>query len=234
MATAGLDAAAVAPWLSVLDDAERARAARFVFPGSRITFTAAHALARAALAAVVAGSSPAAFGFAPGEHGKPVAWLAGRPAALSFNLSHTDGLVGVAVAAVPGLDLGFDVEPLGRRAPLEVARRYFTEAETAWLESLAEADRAEGFFRLWTLKEAFIKATGKGLAQDLSAFWFRVDPPAIGFAPELRERPEAWAFEQRVVQGGFLAALGVRGRGCAAIWREVAGAGFDPRATLAR
>ena len=231
MATEGLNEAAAAPWAAVLDASERARAARFVFPHSRVTFIAAHALVRAALAAAT-GASPAAFGFTAGAHGKPQARLDGRPAGVAFNLSHTEGLVGVAVA--PELPLGFDIEPMTRRAPLEIARRYFSASETAWLEGLAAPARGEAFFRLWTLKEAFIKATGKGLTQDLASFWFRVDPPAIGFAPELRERAEDWCFAQRVVAGDFVAAIGLRGEGAdiEARWREVEAGGFDPAAGL--
>ncbi len=233
MTTAGLDEAAVAPWAGLLDATERARAARFVFSHSRIAFIAAHALARAALAAA-AGAPPAAFAFAAGAHGKPEALLQGRSAGLAFNLSHTNGLVGVAVAAVPGLPLGIDLEPVDRRAPMEVARRYFTDIEIAWLEGLPEARRGEGFFRLWTLKEAFIKATGKGLTQDLSSFWFRVDPPAIAFAPELAGRAEDWSFAQRIVHRGFLVAIGLCGQGACidAAWRELDPAGFDPAAGL--
>ena len=234
MATAGLHEAAVAPWTAQLDAIERARAARFVFDHSRIAFVGAHALARAALAEA-AGVAPAAFDFAAGTYGKPTARLGGRAVSLAFNLSHTDGMVGVAVARQADLPLGFDLEPLSRRAPLEVARRYFTEAEVAWLDSLPPADRAEGFFRLWTLKEAFIKATGKGLAQDLRGFWFQVFPPVIAFAPGLDERREEWTFEQRILQGGFLAALGRRGpaRSPASVWRTLDAASFDPAMPLA-
>ena len=233
MATTGLDEADVSRWAGVLDAAERERAARFVFPHSRITFIAAHALARAALAAVT-GASPPSLGFAAGAHGKPEALLEGRPAGVAFNLSHTEGLVGVAVAAQGGVRLGFDVEPLARRAPLAVAPRVFTAGERAWRGALPAAERGEGFFRLWTLKEAFIKATGKGLTQDLSSFWFQVFPPVIGFAPELGERPADWAFEQRRVQGGFLAALaaGAPEARIDATWREVDAADFDPARRL--
>jgi 4'-phosphopantetheinyl transferase len=234
MATLGLTEAAVAPWAAVLDDGERARAARFVFPHSRVTFIAAHALARAALAAA-AGVPPAAFAFIAGAHGKPEARLGGHSAGIAFNLSHTDGLVGVAVASIPGLALGFDLEPLARRVPLEVARRCFTGSEVAWLDGLPAPARTEGFVRLWTLKEAFIKATGKGLAQDLAHFWFAVDPPAISFAPEIDERAREWCFVQRVVQARFVAAIGWRGQGAGSetIWREAGAAGFDPAAGLA-
>jgi len=234
MTTAGLTEEATTPWAAVLDDAELARAARFAFPHSRIAFVAAHALTRAALAAAT-GAPPAAFGFASGPHGKPEALLGGRPAGLAFNLSHTDGGVGVAVAAVPGLMLGFDLEPLGRRTPPEVARRCFTASELGWLDGLPAADRAEGFLRLWTLKEAFIKATGRGLTQDLAAFWFRVDPPSVGFAPGRPGRPQDWCFAQRIVHQGFVAAIGLHGQGAGldATWRERDPAGFDPTAGLA-
>jgi 4'-phosphopantetheinyl transferase len=233
MSIAGLDEADVLPWADVLDAQERARAARFAFPHSRIAFIAAHALARAAIGAAT-GAPPAAFSFVAGAHGKPEAMLHGRPAGLAFNLSHTHGLVGVALASIPGLQLGFDLEPVERRAPIEVARRYFTGTEVAWLEALPESARAEGFFRLWTLKEAFLKATGKGLTQDLSSFWFEVDPPAIGFAPDLNEHAPDWCFAQRIVQGGFLAAIGLRGQGAGIdiVWRELDPAGFDPAAGL--
>src|SRR5208283_5110646 len=134
-----------------------------------------------------------------------------------FNLSHTAGLVGVAVAGAPAVALGFDLEPLARRAPLEVAHRCFTESEIAWLDSLPEPARAEGFFRLWTLKEAFIKATGEGLTQDLSHFWFRVHPPAISFAAGIAGRPQDWCFAQRIVQGAFIAAIGLCAPGLDAV-----------------
>jgi hypothetical protein len=144
--------------------------------------------------------APAAFGFAAGAHGKPQARLDGRCADVAFNLSHTDGMVGVAVAMAPGLALGFDLEPLARCVPLAVARRYFTASEVAWLDGLPVPARTEGFLRLWTLKEAFIKATGKGLTQDLSSFWFSVDPAVVSFAPDLGEAAREWSFAQRILE----------------------------------
>jgi 4'-phosphopantetheinyl transferase len=229
MSTAGLDEAAVASWRGVLDAGERARADRFAFAEGRIAFTAAHALARAALGACT-GYVPAAFAFTTGVHGKPEAVVDGRPAGVAFNLSHTRGAVGVAVAAGEG-PVGFDLEPLARRAPLGVARRWFTAEERGWLEGLPEGERGEGFLRLWTLKEAFIKATGKGLTQDLSSFWFVVSPPAIRFAATLPGRPEDWWFAQRVVHGEFVAVVAVYRGGAGAIeaaWRAVDPGGFRP------
>jgi 4'-phosphopantetheinyl transferase len=206
---AGLDEAAVAPWLAMLDAAERERAARFMFARHRVLFVAAHALMRAALAKI-AGQPPAAWRFVVDAHGKPSAWLGDHPARISFNLSHTEGMAGIAAIAQPGCALGFDLEPLARKVDLAVADRFFCPQEVAWLEALAEPLRPAGFLRLWTLKEAFIKATGKGLTQNLASFWFDPCLPRIHFMPRLAEREADWRFEQRILDGGFVAALGLR------------------------
>jgi 4'-phosphopantetheinyl transferase len=232
---AGLDEASVAPLGAVLDAEERRRAARFLFPRNRVEFVAAHALTRAALAAALPGAAPAAFGFRPGPYGKPEALLPdGRPAPLSFNLSHTDGLVGVAVAATPGLRLGFDLEPLARRVTPEVARTVYRPEELAWLAAQPDEDSWRlGFLRLWTLKESFIKATGRGIGQGLSTFWFELDPeiaatPRFHLQPGTAEREEGWVFTQRLLPGGFLGAVGLHRPGAAeAAEPEVAWTALD-------
>jgi 4'-phosphopantetheinyl transferase len=217
----GLDETAILPWLVLLDDAERRRAARFVFARNRIEFTAAHALLRAALASEF-GAPPKRWAFVAGAHGKPAARIGDAAAPLSFNLSHTAGMVGVAAAAGADRELGFDLENLARNIDLKVADRYFTPQEVAWLIALPAAERPRGFLRLWTLKEAFIKATGKGLTQDLASFWFAPSPPRIHFTPELGEDSADWRFEQRVLDGAFIAALGVRRRGPIAVrWTAI-------------
>jgi 4'-phosphopantetheinyl transferase len=204
-----LDEAAVAAWLVMLDKEECRRAARFVFSRHRVQFVAAHALMRSALGSLC-GRSPQALRFVADARGKPSAWIGDAPAALSFNLSHTEGMVGLAAAQDPGWAIGFDLEALARKVDLAVADRFFSSGEVAWLDALAASARAEGFLRLWTLKEAFIKATGKGLTQDLAAFSFDPLPPRIRFSPRLPECPDDWWFEQRMLEGGFVAALGLK------------------------
>jgi 4'-phosphopantetheinyl transferase len=221
MRVGGLDEGATAPWRDMLDDAERQRAARFVFARNRIEFVAAHALLRAALASAF-GVPSQGWRFVAGAHGKPVAWIGGAPAPLSFNLSHTTGMVGLAASAGSNRELGFDLENLARNIDLKVADRYFTPQEVAWLAALPEAERRRGFLRLWTLKEAFIKATGKGLTQDLASFWFAPSPPQIHFTPQLGEDAADWRFEQRILDGAFVAALGMRHHGPIAVrWTAI-------------
>ena len=217
MPVGGLTEADVAPWREILDDRERARAARFAFERNRVEYIAAHALTRRLLAAET-GEPPTAFRYEAGEKGKPVALCDGRPLAVQFNLSHTGGLV--AVAAARGLELGVDAEAIDRKVELEVADRYFFGAEAEWLATLEPARRTEGFLRLWTLKEAYIKATGRGLSQSLDEFWFEVDPPCIRFTPAIADDESAWSFHQEVMAGRFLVAAG---------WRR----GEGPEPTLA-
>jgi 4'-phosphopantetheinyl transferase len=89
---------------------------------------------------------------------------------LRFNLSHTEGLV---VLAVAGSDVGVDVEWLDRKGrTVELADRYFAPAEATALRALPTDQQRDRFFDLWTLKESYIKARGLGLAIPLASFAF--------------------------------------------------------------
>ena len=102
--------------------------------------------------------------FTTGEKGKP-AHDGFR--GIHFNITHSGEWVAVALSS--GC-VGVDVERM-RKIPDGVARRFFSEAENEWLDSAAtEAERKDIFFTLWTLKESFLKAIGKGLTKSLSSF----------------------------------------------------------------
>ncbi|KAK9833335.1 hypothetical protein WJX81_007623 [Elliptochloris bilobata] len=132
-------------------------------------------LARALVRTVLArycGLAPQALVFERGRAGKPELCRAAHPAAalpggrrLRFNLSHTPSLLGCAVAvdAAVGLDVE-EAERMTRSDPLRLARRRFSAAEAAALERVASpSERAAHFVRLWTLKEAYVKAVGRGI-----------------------------------------------------------------------
>lgn len=155
--------------LDVLDESERARAARFHFERHRVMYVVAHALLREALSREGAGP-PASLRFVEGEHGKPS--LVGG-AELSFNLSHTEGLVACVVTR-GAVDLGVDVEHVVPSRAKD-AHRFFAEVERQGLAALEGDAFAHRFFQLWTLKESFIKATGHGVGYGLDRFWFDLD-----------------------------------------------------------
>lgn len=97
------------------------------------------------------------------EYGKP--YLDGER--LFFNLSHSGKY---AAAAVSDAEVGIDIEKC-RRVNLKVADRYFTAAEREYIYSKAEEkERQDAFLSLWTKKESFLKAVGKGLNIPLDSF----------------------------------------------------------------
>src|SRR5262249_48360392 len=139
--------------VALLSPEERARHARFMFDRDRRTFALAHALLRTSLSRYAA-IEPAAWQFQEAPGGKPFVVRPDEGPQLSFNLSHTDGLVACAIAE--GLSVGVDVECITRVASEEVAERCFAPRELEARRTLpTDADRARRFFELWTLKEAY-------------------------------------------------------------------------------
>jgi 4'-phosphopantetheinyl transferase len=163
----------------LLSPAERERADRLVQPAHRIAFIAARAGLRRVLGAL-AGDDPADLDLRIAPGGKP--WLAGVDPPLQFSLSHAGGLAAVAVAGFP---LGLDIERL-RPIDLALADRFFAAAEAAELARLPPAVRERGFFQAWTRKEAYLKATGTGLAAALDGFVVSLAPGAPPALLEVR------------------------------------------------
>lgn len=110
-----------------------------------------------------------------------------------FSLSHCEGAVALLVADAP---CGVDVERIRRARTLAVARRYFSADEAAWLEALPADEQDSAFFRLWTLKEAAVKALGTGLAGNMARLAF-----AIGEAESRLASPAPGLQVQQVAAG---------------------------------
>jgi 4'-phosphopantetheinyl transferase len=134
------------------------------------------------LLAAYLGCAPDAVRVAIGEHGKP--FLDGHfldgpiPAdvrAFDFNVSHCRGALLVGIAH--GQELGVDIESLHRKRPvLDLARRFFAAEEASALASLDEPQRQSAFLRLWSCKEAVVKAIGIGIGFGLARVQFGIDP----------------------------------------------------------
>jgi 4'-phosphopantetheinyl transferase len=178
--------------LQKLSVEERQRAERFVMAADRERFVAAHWLLRKALSEC-APVEPEAWHFVSGESGKPRLAEDQAHFGLSFNLSHTSGLVACAVAR---RDVGVDGESIDRRVSvLEIASRFFSPTEVAWLQEGGEDDRRLRFFSLWTLKEAYVKGLGVGLSHPLDTFGFRLgNPPVLSFQAPDGTDSAAWHF----------------------------------------
>lgn len=110
-----------------------------------------------------------------GEHGKPyLDGLAGtRP--FDFNVSHSGGALLVAIAR--GQELGVDIETQRRQRPvLELARRFFAADEASALARFDPMQRQMAFLRLWSCKEAVVKALGIGIGFGLARVQFGMGP----------------------------------------------------------
>jgi len=178
-------------WLLLLDHDERQRAARFGLELDRREFIAAHALLRTMLAFYLARPA-AAWRFCADAEGKPAVAAETASPACQFNISHTRGLVTAAVATHGRI--GIDVERIDEtKADFSVAETYFAPSEVALLQSMPESQRPVWFFRLWTLKEAYLKAIGTGLGAPLQSFAFDFNPIRISFASG-GDDPNRWHF----------------------------------------
>lgn len=184
-------------YTALLSKDERERMARFVFDRDRRAFVITRAHVRTMLSRYAA-VAPADWRFVENVHGRPE--IFDRPEGapdLRFNISHTDGLIACAVTI--GREVGVDVEHVGRHLTHDVAGRFFAPDEVTDLRRLPPEDQQLVFFDYWTLKEAYIKARGFGLALPLADFAFKLNPPgppAITFEPSLEDDPSTWQFMQ--------------------------------------
>jgi 4'-phosphopantetheinyl transferase len=171
----------------VLSPEELARAARFHREVHRSAFLTTHTALREVLGAAL-GRDPARLSFAAGPHGKPELVLPAGDPALHFNLSDTEGL-GLLAVSCEG-PLGVDVERHREdRSLLDVAERFFSPAELCALRAVDAEGRLQAFHRIWTRKEAFLKALGLGLARELDSFDVSHEPGAAARLVATRPDP---------------------------------------------
>ena len=196
---------------SLLSPDERARADRFMMERSCVSFTAARAFLRRVLARYVA-ADPAALAFRYTEFGKPSLATGGD---LRFTLSHSGDLAVLAIARAR--EVGIDVEAI-RPVDPHLPERFFSRREVAAIAAVPEPDRLAAFFRCWTRKEAFLKATGEGFNRSLASFAVtlgRHEPPAVSWVEDDPGEAARWQIAGLDLGPGYAGALASPSRG----WR---------------
>ena len=193
-----------------LASAERVRAGRLVVPAARRRFVVARSALRRLLGHYT-GVAPGAVRLVTGPHGKPA--IAGATG-LQFNVAHSgdyaliglcgDREVGVDIEAVP-----HDLDPTG------VAAQVFSDAERGTLQELPESERHDAFARIWTRKEAYIKALGEGFSYPTRSF--TVSPVAGDDDALLADTANEgavgrWRVRDLAAPGGYRAAVAGAGR----------------------
>lgn len=183
--------------LAVLSESERARYAGHGAAGPRDRFLLGRAMLRVMLSRVVATVEPGAWRFEADEHGRPHVAFPVLPSPVYFNLSHTRGLLALIVGGVD--EVGIDAECLERSRSVEaLAAHYFAPGEQAWIHAAAPAQRRASFFEIWTLREAYAKARGLGLALPLSSYRFFLEGDQCRLECDARceDDPGRWQFHR--------------------------------------
>jgi 4'-phosphopantetheinyl transferase len=163
-----IDSSLLTKMLRTLSEDELETFHRYRHQQSRLEFVGGRYLCRNLLAYHL-GSLPELIRFQKNDYGKlylsaenPIHALG----TLQFNLSHSGGIVACAVA--PKHELGVDVEKV-ERPIFDIVERFFTPDEQRYIFQFPEAKRNSAAYKLWTLKEAYIKAKGQGLAMPLDS-----------------------------------------------------------------
>lgn len=174
-----------------LDASRRAKADRFRFGKDKRLSVAAGALLQYALQ--LENVREPSIEVAP--NGKP--YLAGEEK-LYFNLSHSEGMVMCAIAEK---EVGCDVE---KKAVLDrrLAEYVMTEYELDRIYGLEmDTEQQEMFFRLWTLKESYMKATGLGIRLEPKSFGMIARKDKVKVTPPVDE--QEFYFKEYFVDDGY-------------------------------
>jgi len=178
-----------------------------MFDKDRNRYTVAHALCRTMLS-YYENRQPQTWIFDKEEKGRPFIAQTMNPGKLDFNISHTLGMVGCAVSKQGRI--GFDLEPKGRDADLEaLAAKQFSLLEQQQFASAPASEKSRKFFEFWTLKESYIKLTGKGLSENLSSFSFDLagSKPSCYVGDEILENYQFGLFDVADMHQGAWAFL---------------------------
>lgn len=188
-------------WLS---EAERARFARYRHDNDRDMFLLGRVMARALVGRAL-GVDAAAWRWKENRYGRPE--ISDQPTSLSFNLAHSAGMVVCALSrdAVVGADVEHRLRP---PTDPRIVRRFCSPQEIADIERHGIDGWRDQFLRYWTLKEAYLKARGVGIAVHLADVSFLLgDTVRVEFLNSLAGSDTNWAFSLTELDGShFLAA----------------------------
>lgn len=143
--------------------------------------------------------------------GKPELDRAISKGQLNFSVARSNScyLIGISSGAAIGVDLEIAARQSGQ--PLALARRYFSQAETEALAALDGQELHRAFMHTWACKEAIVKASGMGIANQLCRFSVDINP---GNPPSLLtmqdDEPSAWQLAMAEPAHGAIAAVAVR------------------------
>jgi len=193
----------------VLSGDEKQRAVRFVFERDRRFFAACRSALRIILGRYLEARAEE-IEFVYSAKGKPHVT---SKTDLRFNVSHSGGVA--IFAFTRGCEVGVDVELVRLIPEIEnIARRFFCPEECSQLLAMASDERPKAFFRCWTRKEAYIKATGDGLSAPLDQFrvtFDESDEPRFVHINHSSEAAARWTLQNLSLDSPYVGALAYLG-----------------------
>jgi 4'-phosphopantetheinyl transferase len=218
--------------LTLLSLEEQEKARSMTTPAVRERFVAGRKMIRQNLSLWL-GADPSAICMEVGESGKP---FVKEDPSLHFSISHSGELL---MAAFSRTEIGVDLERQRDIQTEALAKRFFSSEEARYLNECSDGDTvSDDFFRLWTCREAAIKADGRGMGSLLASTRVVLPPKPINpihpiesaasehSRAEMNEilevmiANECWQVLPWRVRGGYHAALALRQRPTLIHWRD--------------
>lgn len=190
-----------------LSKEEKQKYHKFHFEKDKRLYLISHAMLRLVLSHYI-GCSTQSISFKYNSYGKPSIT---DHSEISFNLSHSKQAIALVLNNGNNLSLGIDIESHKNRGEvIDLAFNYFSTEECELLKNYSTSLQNEIFFKLWTLKESYIKAIGKGLSIDLNKFTFNSLDNCINIKHYADEDKNYWQFSQSRPYQDYLLALAIR------------------------
>jgi 4'-phosphopantetheinyl transferase len=196
--------------LNTLSPDERKRAGRFHFAKDRKHFIVGRGILRTLLGKYLA-IEPGKIQFCYGNYGKPeISYPVGQKK-IHFNISHSDG-VALFVFTL-GRKIGIDIEKVRDISGMvQISKRFFSTNEYHLFSALPQNQMKKAFFNCWTRKEAFLKATGKGLAMPMDSFevsFMPGEPVSLLNIQSAKKNSANWILRALSCIPGYISAIAV-------------------------
>lgn len=154
---------------TMLSDQELERCAKYVYEKDRRMALITRVSIRKVLSQYSPEVSPKEWEFETNEYGRPYVSELMNKHSIFFSISHSKDLLIILISK--NMSSGVDVEWINREVNIDLACRYYTSLERAQIEN-SKTEMKSNFIKIWTLKESFIKAIGRGFHYPMSNLSF--------------------------------------------------------------
>ncbi len=196
----------------ILSREEQEKAKRFYSSFLQESFIISRGCLRIILSRYL-GIKPQKISFIYNQKGKPLLDREIFPK-IEFNLSHKNNY---AVYGISKEKIGIDLEKIDDKVQVEnIAKRFFCEEESHYIINLSSEKKVEYFFKLWTIKEAYLKAIGEGLSAGLDSICLTLDEnnQKIKFLKKKKDQEEDnnWQLKTRNLSDNYIMSIAINSR----------------------